>query len=129
MARILLVEPDRAIRQFIAGILAEFGHDVLACESAVEAGVWVATSPIDVLVTDMLLNAGQGLALSRSCAALGIRTITLTGREFYADQTEAAHPPGLLEKPFRFSDLQRVLNAIDTPQSTSTVARHTNSAA
>jgi two-component system, cell cycle response regulator CpdR len=129
MARILLAEPDRAIRQFIAGILAEFGHDVLVCESAVEASVWLATSPIDVLVTDMLLNADQGLNLSRSCAALGIRTITLTGREFHADQTAAAQPPGLLEKPFRFSDLQRVLNAIDTPQSTPTVPHQKSSAA
>jgi two-component system, cell cycle response regulator CpdR len=128
MARILLAEPDRAIRQFIAGILAEVGHDVLVCESTVEASVWLATSPIDVLVTDLVLNADQGLNLSRSCAALGIRTITLTGQDFHADQ-EAAHPQALLEKPFRFSDLQRVLNAIDTPQSRSTVARQTSSPA
>lgn len=129
MARILLAEPDRAIREFIAGILAEFGHDVLVCESAVEASVWLATSPIEVLVTDMVLNADQGSNLSTNCAALGIRTITLTGREFHADQTAAAHPPGLFEKPFRFSDLQRVLNAIDTPQSTSTVVNQTGSTA
>ena len=121
MARILLTEPDRAIRQFMAGILIEVGHDVTSCENVIEAEVWLATSPIDVLVTDMVLQGEQALMLSRSCAALGIPTVTLTGREFRPDQTEAAQPPPLLEKPFRFSDLQRVLNAIDTARSAAAV--------
>jgi DNA-binding NtrC family response regulator len=116
MARILLTEPDRAIRDFIAGILTEFGHDVVSSENVIEAEVWLATSPIDVLVTDLVLHGEQGLALSRSCAALGIRTVTLTGREFRPDQTERARPPSLVEKPFRFSDLQRVLHAVETAQ-------------
>jgi DNA-binding NtrC family response regulator len=113
MARILLTEPDRAIRQFIAGILIEVGHDVTSCENVIEAEVWLATSPIDVLVTDLVLRGEQGVMLSRSCAALGIPTVTLTGREFGPDQTEAARPPPLLEKPFRFSDLERVLHAVE----------------
>src|SRR5436190_17507485 len=82
MARILLTEPDRAIREFIAGILSEFGHDVVACENIVEAEVWLATSPIDVLVTDLVLRGEQGVMLSRSCSALGIPTVTLSGGHF-----------------------------------------------
>ena len=98
MARILLAEPDRAIREFIAGILTEFGHDVLVCDNVVEASVWLATSPIDVLVTDMVLRGEQGSMLSRSCAALGIPTVTLTGREFHADQTRCKRPPRAARK-------------------------------
>ena len=127
MARILLTEPDRAIREFMAGILTEFGHDVVACENIVEAEVWLATSPIDVLVTDLMLRGEQGVMLSRSCAALGIPTVTLSGRDFLPDQV--SRPPPLLEKPFRFSDLQRVLHAIETAQSTAAVHRETSSAA
>ena len=67
--RILLAEPDRAIREFIAGILTEFGHDVQICENAVDANVWLATAPIDVLVTDMVLRGNQGVDLSRCSAA------------------------------------------------------------
>jgi len=115
MARILLTEPDRAIREFIAGILTEFGHDVVPSDDVVEAEVWLATSPIDILVTDLVLRGEEGLALSRKCSALGIPTVTLTGQDFLPDQV--ARPPTLLEKPFRFSDLQRVLHAIDTAQS------------
>lgn len=127
MARILLTEPDRAIRGFIAGILAEFGHDVVPCENVIEAEVWLATSSIDVLVTDLVLRSDEGTGLSRSCAARGIPTVTLTGRDFLPDQT--SRPPPLLEKPFRFSDLQRVLHAIDAAQSASAIRRPASSAA
>jgi two-component system, cell cycle response regulator CpdR len=127
MARILLTEPDRAIREFIAGILTEFGHDVVPSDNIVEAEVWLATSHIDVLVTDLVLRGGQGIALSRSCSARGIPTVTLTGQDFLPDQ--ASRPPPLLEKPFRFSDLQRVLQAIDAAQSAATVRSPASSAA
>jgi DNA-binding NtrC family response regulator len=128
MARILLAEPDPAIREFIAGILTEFGHDVMMCENAIEASVWVATSPFDALVTDMLLHSEQGIDLSRNCATLGIRTVTLTGREYRADQSEPRRQPALLEKPFRFSDLQRVLDAVERPRSAECKRRETSGA-
>src|SRR5260370_21457527 len=85
MARILLTEPDRAIREFIAGILTEFGHDVVACEDVIEAEVWLATSPIDVLITDLVLHGEQGLTLSRSSSALGIPPVPLTRHYFLPD--------------------------------------------
>jgi two-component system cell cycle response regulator CpdR len=113
MARILVAESDKAIREFIVGILAEVGHDVQACGNGIEASVWLASSAIDVLVTDMVLQGTQGLLLSKHCADLGIPTITLTGREFHADDARGERPLALLEKPFRFSDLQRVLNAVE----------------
>ena len=129
MARILLAEPDPAIREFIAGILAEFGHDVMTSANATEAKVWIATSPFDVLVTDLVLHSEQGVNLSRDCAAIGIRTITLTGREYSADQSEAAAPLSLLEKPFRFSDLQRVLDAVQDPRTPASIPHQTSNAA
>src|SRR6516225_4687377 len=126
MARILLAEPDPAIREFIAGILAEFGHDVMTSANTIEAGVWIATSPFDVLITDLTLRSEQGVDLSRDCAALGIRTITLTGREYLADQGDAALPLSLLEKPFRFSDLQRVLDAVQAPPPAASIPHQTS---
>ena len=128
MARVLVAEPNRPIREFIAGILTESGHDVIVSENEIEASVWLATSSIDVLVTDMVLHAEEGELLARSCALLGIRTITLTGREFHADRAGAGRLPALLEKPFRFSDLHRVLNAVNTSHPP-TASREASSAA
>jgi len=129
MARILLAESDRAIRAFIAGILVEFGHDVQTCENAVEASVWLATSSVDVLVTDLVLHSDQRAILSQHCVELGIPTITLTGREFRADQSEGDHPMPLLEKPFRFSDLRLVLSAVESSRPIAVLAnKATNTA-
>ena len=112
MAQILLAESDPQIREFIAGILADFGHDVTACEDGPQAAARLAVGSIDVLVTDLVLHHVEGCILSRRCAALGIPTITLTGREFHVDAAERDRPPSLLEKPFRFDDLQRVLDTV-----------------
>lgn len=112
MAQILLAESDRRIREFIAGILGDFGHDVTTCRDGIEATACLGTGPIDILLTDLVLRDSEGATLSRNCAARGIPTITLTGREFRADQAERDRPPPLVEKPFRFADLQCVLDAV-----------------
>jgi DNA-binding response OmpR family regulator len=114
MARVLLAEPDKAIREFIGGILLEFGHDVQACDNGVDASVWLATVPIDFLVTDIVLQGSQGALLSQHSTALGIPTITLTGYEFRSDRDGGKLLSGLLEKPFRFADLRRIVRAIET---------------
>ena len=111
MAQILLAESDRRIREFIAGILTDFGHDVTACQDGTEAAALLAIGQIDVLVTDLVLRDGDGSMLRGHCAARGIPTITLTGHEFPIDQAAPDHPPPLVEKPFRFDDLQSVLDA------------------
>jgi len=112
MARILLAEADEAIREFLAGILADFGHEVITCQNDSEATVRLTISSIDVLVTDLVLREEDGPRLSRNCAMRGIPTITLTGQEFHADRTAQERPTPLLDKPFRFADLERVLEAV-----------------
>ena len=112
MAQILLAEPDRPIRDFIAGILMDFGHDVTTCGDGTEAVALLAIGPIEVLVTDLVLRDDEGLTLSRHCAARGIPTITLTGYEFHIDPAEQDRPPPLVEKPFRLDDLQCVIDAM-----------------
>ena len=112
MTRILVAESDIQIREFIAGILTDFGHDVTACGDSTEAVGLLAIGPIEVLVTDLVLRDDEGSILSSHCAARGIPTITLTGYEFHIDRTEQDRPPPLVEKPFRLDDLQCVIDAV-----------------
>ena len=112
MVQILLAESDRPIRQFMAGILTDFGHDVTVCQDGAEAAALLAIGKIDVLITDLVLGDGEGSTLSRHCAARGIPTITLTGYEFHIDPAEQDRPPPLVEKPFRLDDLQCVIDAV-----------------
>ena len=44
MARVLLAEANRRIGDFIAGILAEFGHEVTMCAGAAEADARLAVN-------------------------------------------------------------------------------------
>jgi DNA-binding response OmpR family regulator len=115
MARVLLAEADRHIREFIAGILIDCGHAVEACADGAEASARLATRAVDIVVTDLVLDLGTGADFGHDCAALGIPTITLSGGKFHPDQAAVERPRILLEKPFRFADLQYVLDAVGNP--------------
>jgi CheY-like chemotaxis protein len=112
MAQILVAESDRLIRQFIAAILNDFGHDVTVCQDSAEATAFLAIGSVDIVLTDLVLRSGEGSRLSEDCAARGVPTITLTGREFRPHQGERERPTPLLDKPFRFADLQCIVDAV-----------------
>jgi len=112
MAQILLAEPERPIRDFIAAILNDFGHEVTACENCTEAAMLLTTGPIDILVTDLVLSDAEGSTFGRDCLARGIPTITLTGHKFHFDRAEQGRPPPLVDRPFRLDDLQCVIDAV-----------------
>jgi DNA-binding NtrC family response regulator len=112
MARILLAESDEQISEFLSRIFADFGHEVITCQNGSEATARLAIGPIDVLVSDLVLRDDEGAKLNGYCAAHGIPAITLTGREFHADQVARERPMPLLDKPFRFADLERVVEAV-----------------
>src|SRR5260370_31858375 len=115
MARVLVAEKDSPIRRLIAGILADFGHEVRECEECSEASVYIGDMPVDVLVTDLVLRSAQGERLGRECAALGIPTVTLTGWEYRPACRPRDWPPPPLEKPFPVTDLQGVVHAVAPP--------------
>jgi DNA-binding response OmpR family regulator len=107
MARVLLAEADRRIGGFIAGILVEFGHDVTLCGDVVEADARLAVEPIDVVLSDF----GAEARLGRSSRARGIPMLTLSGVAVSPGRAGSAPPP-FVDKPFRFADLRRVLDAV-----------------
>jgi DNA-binding response OmpR family regulator len=111
MARVLLAESNRPIGDFIAGILAEFGHEVTMCTDAREAGARLAAGPIDVVLTDLTLDGGREPGLGQDWQPCDIPTITLTGRTLSVDPAQPP-PLALIDKPFRFADLRCVLDAV-----------------
>jgi DNA-binding NtrC family response regulator len=109
MARVLLVEPDRQIREFIAGILADCGHDVRQCNDAHDARQCLRPGSFDVVATDLVLG-GQSDALVAMAQRLPV--LTLSGRIFCIVADKYRHPQPLSEKPFRFDDLANLVKAI-----------------
>jgi DNA-binding response OmpR family regulator len=112
MARILVAEADCRVRTFISGILADFGHEVRECADGAQASRLLASRDIDIIVTDLVLSGDAG-ALTRDAAALGVPIVTLTGRSFVGGSATGSEPPqALVDKPFRFADLQSVVDAV-----------------
>lgn len=109
MARVLLVEPDRQIGKFIAGILADCGHDVRQCADADDARQCLRRAPFDVIATDLVLG-GRSDALAAMAQRLPV--LTLSGRIFCPVTDKCRHPPRLPDKPFRFGDLDNLVRAI-----------------
>lgn len=112
MARVLLAESDRQICTLIAGILSDCGHAVAVCANDIEAKATLTARAIDVVVTDLLLGDDGDNPLGRGCAALGIPTLTLSGRRYHQGRAAEKRPPALIEKPFRFADLQGILDGV-----------------
>ena len=60
--RVLLVEDDKGIATVITEALREDGFDVTACESIARRDVLLADRQFDVMLTDVMLEDGDGLA-------------------------------------------------------------------
>jgi CheY-like chemotaxis protein len=108
MARVLLAESDRRLRRMIAGILTDLGHEVRECADCAEANALLPVLPVDVLVSDLVLRDGDGASLARASLSGGVPAVTLSGSRVEADMPGAAPALSLLERPFRFADLQQV---------------------
>ena len=111
MSCVLIVEPDRQIGSFIAGILADFGHHVQQCRNAGDARQWLHRTRFDVLATDLVLGdrTGELPGLARD-----VPVLTLSGRPFPHAADKYQRPARLHDKPFRFADLRRLVAAIES---------------
>ena len=110
MAQVLLVEPDRPLRKFVAGILGDFGHDVAQCESLAQAWKALRERRFDVLATDLALHRELG---KYHAQAPHLRIIGLTGRPICSDTAPLCErPPSLQDKPFRFGDLSTLVRMV-----------------
>ena len=65
MARILLIDDERQIRDVLTAVLSEHGHQVTSAESAEQALEVASRSAPDVIVSDVLLPGMNGVELLR----------------------------------------------------------------
>lgn len=100
MARVLLVEPDRSVRTFVAGILSDLGHHVAQAKSVGDFRELLGRAPFDVIATDLVLDKNGGQV---SEAAGALKIVTLSGAPFTPDQE--VDPVTLRDRPFRLDNL------------------------
>jgi len=117
-ARILVVDDEPAIREFLARILRRIGHEpVLAADGAAALAI-VRDDPPDAILCDHRMGAMSGAAFNDAVAkvapALAGRFAFMTGDVTNAELRSVADARGipLLAKPFDIESVERTVAGI-----------------
>ena len=109
MARILVAEDEKAVREFVRRALEHNGHEVKAVADGAAALQELGAAPYDLLVTDIIMPVMDGIALALKASKdyPNMRILMMTG---YAAQRERAHNLNLLVhdvmmKPFTMEEM------------------------
>ena len=113
MARILVAEDERAVREFVCRALDQEGHTVTSVEDGLEALSQLAIREFDLLLTDIVMPGMDGIALALKVARdqPDLPILLMSG---YAIERQRAHNLDALiheviAKPFT---LRQILDAV-----------------
>jgi heavy metal response regulator len=114
--RILLVEDEPQIADFIARGLSESGYSVDTARDGEEAVQWPSVAEFDVIILDVMLPLMDGLEVCRTLRSQGIRTpiLMLTARDAVEDLVLGldSGADDYLVKPFAFAELLARVRAL-----------------
>lgn len=116
MAKILLAEDDRSMRDFLTLALTKAGHEVTAAADGLEAlGMLKDGGEYELLLSDIVMPGMDGIELSRMatnlCPALKVMFITGFAAVSMGENMPRTGEPRILPKPFHLNEL---IGQIDT---------------
>ena len=114
--RILLVEDEDRIADFITRGLSEQGYAVDVASDGDEALQWNHIAEFDLIVLDVMLPGRDGIDVCRTLRGRGLRTpiLMLTARDAVEDRVRGldSGADDYLVKPFAFAELLARLRAL-----------------
>ena len=115
MARVLIVDDDSSVRQTLGDVLGHAGHEVVTAGNADTAEATLASTPFDVVVTDIVLPRVSGIDLLQRIrrASPGVPVIMMTG-EPSVDYVSACMRAGACDflcKPVANEDIVAALDS------------------
>jgi heavy metal response regulator len=114
--RVLVIEDERAIAQFIRQGLSEAGYAVDVAGDGQDGLDYALAAQYDVIVLDIMLPRMDGLRLLRELRERGVKTpvILLTARDTVEDRVQGldAGADDYVVKPFAFSELLARIRAL-----------------
>jgi len=118
--RVLIVEDERRIADFIRRGLSEQGYAVDVAHDGDEALDWAGAAEFDIIVLDVMLPVRDGMEVCRILRQRGIRTpiLMLTARDAVEDRVRGldSGADDYLVKPFAFAELLARLRALGRRQ-------------
>ena len=114
--RVVLVEDERRIADFIRKGLSECGYAVDVAHDGEEALDWVGVAEFDIVVLDVMLPVRDGIEVCRELRGRGVQTpvLMLTALDAIEDRVRGldSGADDYLVKPFAFSELLARLRAL-----------------
>ena len=111
--RILVVDDERSMREFLAIMLTREGYDVVAADGGTQAGKALRQGTFDLLISDIRMPDGNGIEILRDAKALHpeLPGILMTGFASTATAIEALRTGALdyVSKPFDVDEMKRVV--------------------
>jgi len=115
MASIVIVEDDVRIRQLVASVLADDGHDVQSAVTAMDGLQTVVAQAPDLVILDLGLPDLDGyelLKMIRSVSDVPVIVATARGQDGEVVRTLDAGADDYLVKPFSVDQLQARVRAV-----------------
>ena len=109
--RILVIDDDKDVLQFLAGLLGKAGYKVLTALDPLQGLMQARRETPDLVLTDILMPAGGGFALlerlTQNTRTMAVPIIVLTGstEPDLEARAKAAGATRLLRKPCDNADL------------------------
>lgn len=114
--RLLVIEDERDVRQFLMQGLSEAGYTVDAAEDGIEGLQFASAVEYDAIVLDIMLPKLNGLSLLNELRDREVKTpvLLLTARDAVADRVDGldSGADDYLIKPFDFSELLARIRAL-----------------
>jgi len=114
--RVLVVEDERRIAEFLCRGLSEQGYAVDVASDGEEALDWPAIAEFDAIILDVMLPVRDGFQVCRVLRERGVKTpiLMLTARDAVEDRVRGldSGADDYLVKPFAFSELLARLRAL-----------------
>ncbi|MGQ9483728.1 MAG: sigma-54-dependent transcriptional regulator [Desulfosoma sp.] len=117
--RILVVDDERSMREFLEIMLQKDGYAVRCAASGAEALNLLKEQSFDLVITDIRMKPVDGLEVLRQCKQLSPSTVVIMISAYASTETAvAAMREGAydyLPKPFKIDEMRRVIqNALKT---------------
>jgi DNA-binding response OmpR family regulator len=113
-ARVLVVDDDQDIVEFMADALSAEGHDVRTATNIAAMMAAVEAEVPEIVVLDLLVEAADGAEVARALRERhpGVQLVFVTGLPRRGAMVARAFGAPLVAKPFRLTELTSAVRAV-----------------